>query len=94
LWDSRYRSSLIQAETYRLTCQRYLELNPVRAARVEDPAHYRWTSYRSNARGQASVVGSRCGVKSCINRFVIELCWKNLTVWVFPVQLAMREYKT
>lgn len=54
LWDSRYKSSLIQAETYLLACQRYIELNPVRAAMVDDPAHYRWTSYRHNALGQAS----------------------------------------
>ena len=52
LWDSRYKSSLVQAETYLLTCQRYIELNPVRAAMVDDPAHYRWTSYRANALGQ------------------------------------------
>lgn len=56
LWDSRYKSSLIQADTYLLTCQRYIELNPVRAAMVDDPAHYRWTSYRHNALGQASPV--------------------------------------
>ena len=54
LWDSRYKSSLTQAETYLLACQRYIELNPVRAAMVDDPAHYRWTSYRHNALGQAS----------------------------------------
>lgn len=54
LWDSRYKSSLIQSETYLLSCQRYIELNPVRAAMVEDPAHYRWSSYRHNALGQAS----------------------------------------
>lgn len=52
LWDSRYKSSLIQAETYLLACQRYIELNPVRAAMVEDPAHYRWSSYRANGLGQ------------------------------------------
>jgi putative transposase len=50
--DSRYKSSLIQAETYLLACQRYIELNPVRAAMVQDPAHYRWTSYRANGLGQ------------------------------------------
>ncbi len=53
LWDSRYRASLVQSETYLLACQRYIELNPVRAAMVDDPAHYRWTSYRANALGQA-----------------------------------------
>lgn len=56
LWDSRYKSSLIQAETYLLTCQRYIELNPVRAAMVDDPAHYRWTSYRTNGLGQSSPI--------------------------------------
>jgi putative transposase len=55
LWDSRYKSSLIQAETYLPTCQRYIELNPVRAAMVNDPAHYRWSSYRSNALGKADL---------------------------------------
>lgn len=52
LWDSRYESSLVQADTYLLRCQRYIELNPVRAAMVEDPAHYRWTSFRANALGR------------------------------------------
>ncbi len=28
LWDSRYKSSLIQAETYRLSCQRYTDSTP------------------------------------------------------------------
>ena len=54
LWDSRYKSSLIDADSYLLSCMRYIELNPVRAAMVDDPAHYRWTSYRSNALGQAN----------------------------------------
>ncbi len=52
LWDSRYKSSLVHADNYLLTCMRYIELNPVRAAMVEDPAHYRWTSYRANGLGQ------------------------------------------
>ena len=52
LWDSRYKSSLVQQETYLLRCQRYIELNPVRAAMVDDPADYRWSSYRGNALGQ------------------------------------------
>jgi putative transposase len=56
LWDSRYKSSLIQAETYLLQCMRYIEMNPVRAAMVEDPAHYRWSSYRANALGQADAL--------------------------------------
>jgi putative transposase len=52
LWDSRYKSSLVQADTYLLQRQRYIELNPVRAAMVDDPAHYKWSSYQANGLGQ------------------------------------------
>jgi putative transposase len=53
LWDSRYRSSLIQSDRYLLACQRYIELNPVRAGIVRNPADYPWSSYRVHALGQA-----------------------------------------
>lgn len=52
LWDSRYKSSLIDGETYLLACMRYIELNPVRAAMVSDPGDYRWSSYRCNGLGR------------------------------------------
>ena len=53
LWEGRYKSSVIQAETYLLTCMRYIELNPVRAGMVQDPGQYRWSSYRHNGLGQS-----------------------------------------
>lgn len=52
LWEGRYKSSVVQAESYLLTCMRYIELNPVRAAMVKDPGQYRWSSYRHNGLGQ------------------------------------------
>ncbi len=52
LWEGRYRSCLTQAEEYLLACQRYIELNPVRAAMAAHPADYRWSSYRANAQGE------------------------------------------
>ncbi|MES2259159.1 MAG: transposase [Pseudomonadota bacterium] len=54
LWEGRYKSCLVQDETYLLACQRYIELNPVRAGMVAFPAQYRWSSYRCNALGQAN----------------------------------------
>ncbi|MEJ2315996.1 MAG: transposase [Gammaproteobacteria bacterium] len=54
LWEGRFRSCLVQEETYLLVCQRYIELNPVRANMVTDPGDYRWSSYHSNALGVAS----------------------------------------
>jgi putative transposase len=53
LWEGRFKSSLVQAEDYLLTCMRYIELNPVRAGMANDPAQYRWSSYRHNGLGQA-----------------------------------------
>ena len=61
LWDSRYKSSLVQADDCLLLCQHYIELNPVRAAMVDDPAHYRWSSYRANGLGQADALPTRHG---------------------------------
>ena len=54
LWEGRYRSCLTQEESYLLACQRYIELNPLRAGMVDHPADYRWSSYRVNAQGEES----------------------------------------
>ncbi|NML63165.1 transposase [Massilia sp. RP-1-19] len=51
LWEGRYRSCIVENEYYFLTCQRYIELNPVRAAIVSHPGAYSWSSYRANAEG-------------------------------------------
>lgn len=40
LWEGRYKSCLTQAESYLLSCQCYIEVNPVRANMVEHPAEY------------------------------------------------------
>lgn len=51
LWEGRYKAAMIDSEQYLLVCQRYIELNPVRASLVAGPADYRWTSYRYYAHG-------------------------------------------
>lgn len=45
LWEGRYKSNLIQAERYLLACMVYMDLNPVRAGMVADPADYPWSSH-------------------------------------------------
>ena len=45
LWEGRYKASLVDSETYLLTCYRYIERNPVRAGMVRSPSDYRWSSY-------------------------------------------------
>lgn len=48
LWEGRFRSCLVDSEAYVLACQRYIELNPVRAGIVRDARDYPWSSHRMN----------------------------------------------
>ena len=52
LWEGRYKSTVVDADTYLLTVYRYIELNPVRADMVRHAAEYPWSSYPSNALGK------------------------------------------
>jgi putative transposase len=52
LWEGRYKSTLVDSESYFLACSRYIELNPVRAGLVKRPNDYRWSSFRGNALGE------------------------------------------
>ena len=52
LWEGRYKASLIDSDNYLLTCDRYIELNPVRANMVKHPVEYPWSSYRFNGLGE------------------------------------------
>ena len=54
LWEGRYKSCLVQSEDYLIKLYRYIELNPVRAGMVADPADYSWSSYQCNALGKKS----------------------------------------
>ena len=54
LWAGRFQSSLVCTTHYLLSVDRYIGLNPVRAKMVNDPAQYKWSSYRVNALGQES----------------------------------------
>ena len=51
LWEGRFKSALVDSESYLLTCYRYIELNPVRAGMVAAPEDYRWSSHGANALG-------------------------------------------
>jgi len=49
LWEGRFKSCLVCAPDYLLNLYQYIELNPVRANMVADPADYKWSSYQINA---------------------------------------------
>ncbi|HEU4925135.1 MAG TPA: transposase [Burkholderiales bacterium] len=48
LWEGRYGSFLAESARYVIACYRYIELNPVDAGMVADPAAYPWSSYAAN----------------------------------------------
>jgi putative transposase len=52
LWEGRYKASLVQTGYYLLACQRYIELNPVRAGMVAAPGEYPYSSYGHHALGK------------------------------------------
>jgi putative transposase len=45
LWEDRFKSVIVESGTAARTMAAYIDLNPVRAGMVEDPADYRWSSY-------------------------------------------------
>ncbi|MES2126465.1 MAG: transposase [Pseudomonadota bacterium] len=56
LWEGRYHSCIAQNEQYVLACQRYIELNPVRAGMVHHPSQYVWSSYADHAYGSTTAL--------------------------------------
>jgi putative transposase len=49
LFQGRFKSFIIETETYAAEVLRYVVLNPVRAKIVGRPEEYRWSSYRATA---------------------------------------------
>ena len=45
LWEDRFKSVIVESGTAARTMAAYIDLNPVRAGIVKDPADYRWSSY-------------------------------------------------
>jgi REP-associated tyrosine transposase len=47
VFDGRFHSKLVEGEEYRLSVQRYIEMNPVWAGLCAHPAQWRWGSHRA-----------------------------------------------
>ncbi len=45
LWEDRFKSLIVEDGVAARTISAYIDLNPVRAGMVKDPADYRWSSY-------------------------------------------------
>lgn len=63
LWEDRYKIVLVEgSEAVLVKVAAYIDLNPVRAGMVEDPAEYRWSGY-----------GEACGGGSEARRGIVRV---------------------
>ncbi len=60
LWEDKFKSVVVEDGIASRTMAAYIDLNPVRAGMVRDPAEYRWSSY-GEAMGS---VGKSTGAKA------------------------------
>jgi hypothetical protein len=59
LWEERFKSVIVESGVAARTMAAYIDLNPVRAGMVEDPADYRWSSYGEAVGGGAKGTGRK-----------------------------------
>ncbi|HLJ96596.1 MAG TPA: transposase [Gemmataceae bacterium] len=56
VFQGRFKSPAVDAETYLLSCGRYIERNPVTAGLTAEPWTYRWSSCRAYALGESDAL--------------------------------------
>ncbi len=71
LWEERYKSVIVESGIAARTMAAYIDLNPVRAGMVKDPAEYRWSSY-----GEA-VGGGRKGNGKKAREGLVRACMSH-----------------
>ncbi|MFM7182729.1 MAG: transposase [Verrucomicrobiales bacterium] len=86
LWEDRYRSVAVEIQDLATLgaaariVSAYIDLNPVRAGMVEDPAEYAWCGYsqalvgeKESAKGLLLVWGKRRGLKGALAEYRLYL---------------------
>ena len=56
VFQGRFKSLVIQTERYFFTCSRYIDLNPINANMVSNPAKYPYSGYAHLAQGEGSLL--------------------------------------
>jgi putative transposase len=70
LWEDRFKSVIVEDGVACRTMAAYIDLNPVRAGMVSDPAAYRWSSYGEAVGGGAKGNGKKAReglVRACMS---------------------------
>jgi len=90
LWEDRFKSVIVEGGVAARTMAAYIDLNPVRAGMVEDPADYRWSSYGEAVGGGAKGNGKKA--REGLNRayFCDQGVGFDATKWVEVSRLYRR----
>jgi putative transposase len=91
LWGGRFWSGLIEADDHFLVCSRYIELNPVRAGIVADPARYEWSSYGVNALGATDPLVTPHELMRALGRNASERCQAYVELFEQQIPGSMLE---
>jgi REP-associated tyrosine transposase len=51
MWEGRFKSCLVDSDSYLFALYKYIEMNPIKANMVSEISHYPWSSYHYNALG-------------------------------------------
>jgi REP element-mobilizing transposase RayT len=77
LWEGRYVSILVEGDSHALsTIAAYIDLNPVRAGIVKDPAEYRWSGY-GEACGGSGVARQGLHAIQCFSQQIQDDSWSG-----------------
>ena len=71
LWESRFTSVIVESGIAARMIAAYIDLNPVRAGLVTDPAEYRWSGYGEAVGGGAKGNGKKAReglVRACMSQ--------------------------
>jgi len=73
IWEDKFGSVVVEEEERALrTMAAYIDLNPVRAGMVEDPADYRWSGY-------AEAIAGKVGARRGLVRIIGQMAWPRAT---------------
>jgi hypothetical protein len=91
LWEDRFKSVIVEDGVAAKTISAYIDLNPVRAGIVKDPAEYRWSSYGEAIGGGAKGNGktARAGLVRALRAH--KGCGADDSIWANDVSQEYRK---
>jgi len=83
LWESRFKSELVQSGYATQTVAAYIDLNPLRAGMVQDPKDYRWCGYAEVIAGKKEAQLGLLSVMQGVEKMVpnVELLGELSQSW-------------